>query len=116
MTVALVLDALVLGSSGCVDDAGGDSGPPPAEPPPSTANLLVDADHDGEVAAADDAVEDEQRATFLANVDDDNGDGQRDRQDRTLNPLDEDMTEVVVQRVRGLKDARVFVAVSPRQA
>lgn len=116
VTVALVLDALVLGSSGCVDDAGGDSGPPPAEPPPSTANLLVDADHDGEVAAADDAVEDEQRATFLANVDDDNGDGQRDRQDRTLNPLDEDMTEVVVQRVRGLKDARVFVAVSPRQA
>jgi protein-arginine deiminase len=115
--VALVASAGIAG--GCDDPGrGGDREPdPPAEPPPPrTANLLVDADHDGDIDIDDDRVEDEQRATFLANVDDDNGDGQRDRQDRTLNPLDEDMVDVVVQKVRELEGARVFVTVAPTLA
>ena len=90
-----------------------DNTPKPTAPPPRTANLIADSDKDGDIDDDDDRVEDDARATFLANVDDDNGDGQRDRQDRTLNPLDDDMADIVVQKVRGLDGARVVLAVSP---
>ncbi len=62
----------------------------------------------------DDAIETDAPAAFIANVDDDNGDGQRDRQDDPLNPNDDDMTDVVVRRVRELGGAKVFVEIQPR--
>jgi len=83
------------------------------ENPPRTADVDVDNNHDGEIGGGDDAIEAEVHAAFIANVDDDNGDLQRDRQDSTLNPDDDDMTDVVVRRVRGLDGAKVFVELQP---
>lgn len=80
---------------------------------PRTADVDVDSDKDGVIGGADEAVEDELAAAFIANVDDDNGDGQRDRQDATLNPDDDDMADVVVRKVTGLDGAKVFVELQP---
>ena len=84
--------------------------------PARTADVDVDSDADGVISGADEAVEDERAAPFLANVDDDNRDGSRDRQDRPLNADDDDMAELIVRRVKGLDGARVFVEVNPRIA
>ena len=84
--------------------------------PARTADVDVDSDADGVISGADEAVEDERVAPFLANVDDDNRDGSRDRQDSPLNADDDDMAELIVRRVKGLDGARVFIEVSPRIA
>jgi hypothetical protein len=83
------------------------------ENPPRTADVDVDSNHDGEIGGGDDAIEAERHAAFIANVDDDNGDLQRDRQDSPLNPDDDDMTDVIVRRVRGLDGAKVFIELQP---
>jgi len=108
--------ANTIAGAACDGSTGNDAPPPHDEPPARTANLIVDSDKDGDVDADDDRVEDDAIATFLANVDDDNGDGQRDRQDRTLDPLDEDMADDVFQKVHGLDGAHVFISVSPTLA
>jgi hypothetical protein len=84
-----------------------------AENPPRTADVDVDSNHDGDIGGGDDAVETTSHAAFIANVDDDNGDGQRDRQDAPLNPADDDMTNVVVRKVRELGTAKVFIEIQP---
>lgn len=89
------------------DDPGGDK-PLPVNPA-RTADVTVDSNADGRLTGDDEAVEDDRAAPFLANVDDDNSDGSRDRQDGTLNADDDDMAEFIVRQVKGLDGARVFV-------
>lgn len=81
--------------------------------PPRTADVDVDANADGRVTAADDAAEEERAAPFAGNVDDDDGDGVRDRDDSELDDVDDDTVPVIVRRVSGLSGAKVFIAVSP---
>jgi len=83
---------------------------------PRTADIDVDSDADGAITGADEGVEDEAHAPFLANVDDDSGNGVRDRQDSSLNPDDEDMASLIVRHVKEADGAKVFLAVSPRIA
>lgn len=83
------------------------------ENPPRTADVDADNNHDGEIGGGDDAIETTSSAAFITNVDDDNGDGQRDRQDSPLNPTDDDMTDIVVRKVRDLGGAKVFVEIQP---
>ncbi len=84
------------------------------ENPPRTADVDVDSDNDGGITPLDELVETDQNAAFLANVDDDNGDGQRDRD--TGDAADEDMADVIVRHVTGLGDGRVLVAITPQIA
>jgi len=79
--------------------------------PPRTADIDVDSDNDGTISPLDETVEDARAAAFLANVDDDNGDGQRDRDTGEVD--DDDVAEVIVRRVTGLGGGRVRVAVTP---
>jgi protein-arginine deiminase len=83
---------------------------------PRTADVDVDSDHDGVVTGADEAVEDDERAGFFGNVDDDDGDGARDRDDEVLDDVDDDTFPVIVRQARGLGSARVFIAVTPTLA
>jgi protein-arginine deiminase len=116
-TVGALAAMALSGLLGVACDGEGDpSGDAKDAVPARIANLIVDADRDGDLDDDDDAVEDEQAAVFLANVDDDNRDGQRDRQDSPLDPADEDMTELLVRRVRRLQGARVFLTVEPALA
>ena len=78
---------------------------------PRIADVDVDVTHDGLIGAADEAVEDNTVATFLANVDDDDGNGARDRQD--LREGDDDLTDIVIRQVSGLGTAKLVVSVSP---
>ncbi len=84
-----------------------------AQNPPRTADVDVDSDHDGRITGADEAVEDESEAAFFGNVDDDNGDGERDRDDNVLDDDDDDTFPIVVRQVRELGASQVFVQVSP---
>ncbi len=84
--------------------------------PPRTADVDVDADFDGVVSAADKVVEDTNEAPFVGNVDDDNGDGERDRDDDVLDDVDDDTVAVVVNHVKELGSAKVFVTVTPELA
>jgi protein-arginine deiminase len=86
------------------------------ENPPRTADIDVDSNKNGVIDGADDVVEEDSAAPFLANVDDDNGDGQRDRQDRSLNSDDDDMADIIVRRVKDADGARLFLSVSPQVA
>ncbi|HEY1099313.1 MAG TPA: hypothetical protein VGF99_10300, partial [Myxococcota bacterium] len=79
--------------------------------PPRTADIDVDSNKDGVITASDDSVEEAQLAPFFANVDDDDGNGERDRD--AADAGDADMTEVIVRRVTGLDGARVNVAITP---
>ncbi len=83
---------------------------------PRTADIDVDSNKSGLIDGADEAVEDDSFAPFIANVDDDNGDGQRDRQDNVLNADDDDMAPLIVRRVKDAGGARLFVTVSPQIA
>lgn len=83
------------------------------ENPPRTADVDVDSDHDGRVTGADEAVEDVEQAAFFGNVDDDNGDGARDRDDDKLDDVDDDTFPVIVRQAKQLGSARVFVEVTP---
>jgi hypothetical protein len=76
-----------------------------------TADVDVDSNNDGNITPDDEAVEDTASAAFLANVDDDNGDGERDRDTGELD--DTDVTEVIVRRVTGLGDGKVTISVQP---
>ena len=79
--------------------------------PPRTADVDVDSDNDGSITPLDEVVEGERAAAFLANVDDDDGDGKRDRD--VANPLDDDVADVVIRRVTELGSGRVLVTVTP---
>lgn len=81
--------------------------------PPRTADVDVDSNHDGVVDGADEAVEDDEQAGFFGNVDDDDGDGVRDRDDDVLDEDDDDTFAVVVRQARELGGGKVFVEVSP---
>lgn len=96
-----------------VDDADLEVAPVNA---PRTADVDVDSDHDGRITGADEAVEDDNDAAFFGNVDDDNDDGQRDRDDSVLNDVDDDTFPLVVRKVGGLESARVFIEVTPTLA
>ena len=80
---------------------------------PRTADVDVDSDHDGRITGADEAVEDESAAVFMGNVDDDDGDGNRDRDDARLDDNDDDTFPILVRQVRELGASKVFVEVSP---
>ena len=73
---------------------------------PAPRSLLIDP--------LDDAVELDSAAAFLANVDDDNGDGERDRDTGELD--DDDVAEVIIRRVIELGTARVSVKIAPEIA
>jgi hypothetical protein len=78
---------------------------------PRTADVDVDSNNDGNITPNDEAVEDTASAAFLANVDDDNNDGERDRDTGELD--DTDVAEVVVRRVTGLNGGKVSISVQP---
>ena len=80
---------------------------------PRTADVDVDSDNDGLITGADEAVEDEGEAAFFGNVDDDDGDGNRDRDDNVLSDGDDDTFPILVRQVRELGASRVFVEVTP---
>ena len=81
---------------------------------PRTADIDVDSNNDGAIDPLDDAVELDSAAAFLANVDDDNGDGERDRDTGELD--DDDVAEVIIRRVIELGTARVSVKIAPEIA
>jgi protein-arginine deiminase len=78
---------------------------------PRTADVDVDSNNDGSITPDDEAIEDSAAAAFLANVDDDNGDGERDRDTGELD--DTDVADIVVRRVTGLGDGKVSISVQP---
>jgi protein-arginine deiminase len=90
---------------------------------PRTANIVVDTTRDGVIDGRDDVDEDaftaERGAVLLANVDDDDGDGQRDGREPSLTHADDvlDLAPAIVRQVTGLKagDA-VRVRVTPSAA
>ncbi len=81
--------------------------------PPRTADVDVDSDNDGVISGADEAVEDSAQAGFFGNVDDDNNDGVRDRDDDVLDAVDDDTFAVIVRQARDLGAGKVFVEVTP---
>jgi hypothetical protein len=108
-------------------DARPDGPDGPDEPDPDTplvADIDVDTNRDGVIDGADDAREDLFDATagavFFANVDDDDGDGERDRNDDVLgSEADElaDLTTVRISGVLGLTNAHVVtLAMDPPPA
>ncbi len=77
-----------------------DVGPGPGDP---AADIDVDTDRNGVITAADEAGENTfttaRGAVFLANLDDDNNDGQRDGEDNTTNAADlPDLARVLIHQ------------------
>jgi protein-arginine deiminase len=101
----LALIAGVLGCGGDVNEGDRSSGKDPEPPPPEPVviiDIAVDANRDGKVDPADPADQDRENewnaqtgASFLANLDDDDADKERDADDDIMNDPD-DLATIVV--------------------
>lgn len=80
------------------------SNPPPPEEPPTVIDLVVDANRDGVVNAADPADQEHENewskdfgASFLANLDDDDDDGLQDAYDEIVNGAQDEADLAAIQ-------------------